>query len=126
MPNPTSVNIRKTIVIILAGLLIVYHLMKLSQMYLGSEGESHSMLVHGQSLLRIAIAVSLTLTILRLKYSLIAMWVSITALVLSQMVAHLQSNTLEPASLLSSLGYLKGFIVPSLITLLSPHASTDP
>ena len=66
-----------------------------------------------QLVLRGAIVFSLIGVLLRIKNALIAMWVSIGALV------GLQIIFLAPEPWVFDASYLRGFIVPSLISLLS-------
>ena len=114
----------------LAGLLIAYHTMKLFQLYFGGELERHSTLINCQSLIRIAILVSLILVVLRVRWSLLAMWLSIGALVGSQIVGHIGAHGFDLSNGQSPFGYFKGFIVPTLITILSfwiaPKRATVP
>lgn len=126
--------LRRSIIFVLAGLLIFHHTYTLCQLYLGSGSDlyevgsegTHSAYEIVQSILRVFIVVSLLLVIAAKRTALYAMWVSIGSLVASHYWAvyfDLPFRFLEGRTPLS---FLKGFIFPTVITLLFPPKKSDP
>jgi hypothetical protein len=118
--------VRRLIICALAGLLIWYHSYTLYELYLGSgldlyEGAStkaHMLFVHLQSILRALIACSLLLVAMNRRVALYGMWAAIGGLVATQYWAlffDLPFRFLEGRHPLS---FLKGFIIPTTITVL--------
>lgn len=106
---------------ILGGFLMLYHAMQ-TYLGLGSLGENDPV-ANIQLGLRVAIIISLFGVILRQSWGVIAMWVSIASLVGTQLI--FMSGTpwvFDPS-------YLRGFIIPALITGcsvgLSKSAATE-
>ena len=106
---------KKVVIFILSGFLIAYHIAKIYNLYIVQSEIDYSLLVNMQSLLRMAIVISLIFVILGKQKAIIAMWMSILVLVVTQYMAHF--TVLEPS--VSVFSYLKGFIIPSIITLIS-------
>lgn len=105
---------KRVVIFILSGFLIAYHVVKLYNLYIIQSEIDYSMLVHIQSLLRMAIVISLLFVILGKQKAIFGMWMSIFSLVVTQYMAHF--TVVEP--IFSIFSYLKGFIFPTLITLL--------
>jgi hypothetical protein len=120
------VPIQRLIIYVLAGLLIFYHTYTLYSLYLGSGTDlyevgnpnTHSLFEYVQSILRVLIIVSLLVVIMNRKFALYSMWAAISALIATHYWAlylDLPFHFLEGRHPLS---YLKGFIIPTVITLL--------
>lgn len=128
-----SLRIRRTIIWALAGLLIFYHVYTLYDLYLGSGTDlygattinEHAKFVHAQSILRILIIASLFLVAMNRRFALYGMWIAISALV----ATHYWALFFElPFSFLDGrhpLSYLKGFIIPTVITFLFLSMNTN-
>ncbi|MGG6463577.1 hypothetical protein [Solilutibacter silvestris] len=108
----------------LAGLLIFYHVYTLYDLYLGSGTDlygatnGHAKFVYAQSILRLLIITSLLLVAMNRRFALYGMWAAISALVATHYWAlffELPFRFLEGRHPLS---YLKGFIIPTVITFL--------
>lgn len=112
-------HVRSGLILLLAGFLIVYHTVKLKTLYTGSEAGAPTLtgLVHAQSVIRIFIILSLVAVVARVRGSLAFMWVGITLLVSSQMAQHFGGLGDTTAESGHYLGYLRGLIIPSVITL---------
>ena len=112
---------RLTVIFSLAGLLIFYHLFVLHDFYwVGNTTEAHE-LTHIQSIIRLCIASSLIAVLIGWRNALWAMWLSITALTVSRYILlylTVPENEISSGELFS---YLKGFIFPTVITLLYPN-----
>jgi len=113
-------RIRFAFVVLLAGFLIVYHAMKLKMAYLsGADSAALSMIAHGQNGLRALIILALLLVIARVRGALWVMWIGIGLLIASQIFAYFDGLLGEAANAAVYLGYLKGFILPTLITFVT-------
>ena len=110
----------------LAGLLIFYHTYTLYDLYLGSgtdiydvgNANTYALYRNIQSILRVFIISSLLLVVLNKRPALYGMWIAIAALVATHYWAlffDLPFRFLEGKHPLS---YLKGFIIPTVITIL--------
>lgn len=111
-------NSRKILVALLSGFLVLLHLASLWDAFLSGDLISADIYANFQSLLSVAIIASLLLVILGRKIGLVGMWVSITALILTQYWAHFgfyEADFTEGRSIVS---YLRGFMFPTVITLL--------
>ncbi len=130
-----SLQVRKLIIGALAGLLIFYHTYTLYDLYLGSgtdiydvgNANTYALYRHIQSILRVFIIGSLLLVVLNKRPALYGMWIAIAALVATHYWAlffDLPFRFLEGKHPLS---YLKGFIIPTVITILflSIHSHRD-
>lgn len=112
--------------------LFFYHSSKLYNIYLGedfmnsdnflnsfAQHISAKTIVTIQSAFRISILISLLLININKRIGLIGMWFGIGLLVLSQFWLVTVSNSEEVYAMFSGLRPLKGFILPTIITLLS-------
>ena len=110
----------------LAGLLIFYHLYILVEMYVGPGTDlyeaagvhTHPLFEHLQSLLRVMIVVSLVLVALNRGVALYGMWAGISALIATHYWALFHDLPFQFLEGRHPASYLKGFIIPSVITLL--------
>jgi hypothetical protein len=118
--------VRRIVICGLASLLIFYHTYTLFDLYLGSgtdlyQGGSentHSRFEHVQSILRVTIILSLTLVIMNRRFALYAMWAAIAALVATHYWAFYFDLPFRFLDGRQPLSYLKGFIIPTVITIL--------
>lgn len=128
-----SLPVRRLIIGLLAGLLVFYHSYTLYDLYLGSGtdlyggGSSimHPMFVHAQSILRISIIASLILVAMNKRFALYGMWAAISALVATHYWALYFGLPFLFLDGRHPLSYLKGFIIPTVITYLFLSTSTD-
>jgi hypothetical protein len=104
------------IILSLAGLLIWYHLIMLYDLATGLGLSSDANYNTIQGVLRIAIIASLTGVILCKKPALWAMWLSIGALIATHYWAHFGAVPVEFTVGRHPLSYLKGLIIPTIIT----------
>lgn len=121
--------LRRAIIWILAGLLIVYHCSVLYDLYLGggnheglydrSAGGTPKFYEYIQSLLRLVIIIGLALVACGIRRALWVMWAGIGALVATHYWAHFGGIPVAFTEGRHVLSYLKGFIFPTLITLLT-------
>lgn len=119
-------RLQRVVIVALAGLLVFYHTYTLFELYVGSgtdlyEGASangHSSFVHTQSILRLLIIVSLVLVAMNRRYALYGMWAAIGALVATHYWAYFFDLPFRFLEGRHPLSYLKGFIIPTVITLL--------
>jgi len=111
---------------VLAGLLIFYHTYTLYDLYLGSgtdlyesgSANTHPLFEHGQSVLRVMIVFSLVLVALNMRFGLYAMWTAISALIATHYWALFFDLPFRFLDGRHPISYLKGFIIPTVITLL--------
>jgi hypothetical protein len=120
-------RVQRMIIGALAALLIFYHTYTLYDLYLGSgtdlyesgSAKAQPFFEHGQSVLRVMIVLSLALLVaLNTRFALYGMWAAISALIATHYWAlffDLPFRFLEGRHPLS---YLKGFIIPTVITFL--------
>ena len=121
-----SFGLQRLVICALAGLLIFYHTYTLYDLYVGSgtdlyEGGSartHAAFVHAQSILRVMIIFSLVFVVLKRRFALFGMWVAISALIATHYWAYFFDLPYRFLDGRHPLSYLKGFIIPTLITLL--------
>jgi len=119
-------QVQRIVICALAGLLIFYHTYTLYDLYLGSgtdlyEGEStntHALFEHVQSILRVTIVFSLVLVAMNKRFALYGMWTAISALVATHYWALFFDLPFRFLDGRHPLSYLKGFIIPTAITLL--------
>lgn len=104
------------IILLLAGLLIYYHLTMLADLARGQGLSSDPRYNAIQGILRFAIMVSLAFVVLGKRPALPAMWISIGLLVATQYWAHWGHLPVDFTAGRHPLSYLKGFIFPSIIT----------
>jgi hypothetical protein len=126
--------IKRTAVCALAGLLIFYHTYTLYDLYLGSgtdlyqgaSAHTHSLFEHVQSILRVLIIFSLLLVAMNKRFALYGMWISISALVATHYWAFFFDLPFRFLEGRHPLSYLKGFIIPTAITLLYLSMNSRP
>lgn len=121
--------VRRAIIWILAGLLIVFHCSVLYDLYLGagnfeglydrSAGGTPKYYEYIQSALRVVIIVGLALVASGFRRALWLMWAGIGGLVATHYWAHLGGIPVAFTEGRHVLSYLKGFIFPTVITLLT-------
>lgn len=121
--------VRRTIIWILAGLLIVYHCSVLYDLYLGTGNHEglYDRSANGtpgyyeyiQSALRLVIIIGLTLVASGFRRALWVMWAGIASLVATHYWAHFGGIPVAFTEGRHVLSYLKGFIFPTVITLLT-------
>jgi len=104
------------IILTLAGLLICYHLIMLYDLAMGHGLSSDATYNAVQGLLRIAIIASLILVVLGKKPALWAMWISIGSLIATHYWAHFGTVPVEFTAGRHPLSYLKGLIIPTIVT----------
>ena len=121
--------LRRTIICVLAGLLIVYHCTVLYDLYLGvgnhdglydrTASGTPKFYEYIQSALRLVIIAGLTLVACGIRRALWVMWAGIGALVATHYWAHFGDIPVAFTAGRHPLSYLKGFIFPTVITLLT-------
>ncbi|PHZ83671.1 hypothetical protein [Paremcibacter congregatus] len=116
---------RLAIIFILSGLLILYHLSKVVDLYIAPGITEASPLLLIQSAVRIAIASTLLLVVFGQKRALWGMWIAITALTVTRYILLLQTEPLSGIEFTTYLSYLRGFIFPTIITLCYPTARRE-
>jgi hypothetical protein len=124
-------RLQRIVIFALAGLLVFYHTYTLFELYVGSgtdlyggpNANGHSLYAHTQSILRLAIIVSLVLVAMNRRSALYGMWAAIGALVATHYWAYFFDLPFHWVEGRHPLAYLKGFIIPTVITLL--HLSTN-
>ncbi|HEY6941490.1 hypothetical protein [Dokdonella sp.] len=121
----------------LAGLLVFYHAYTLYDLYLGSgtdiydvgNANTHDLYRHIQSILRVLIISSLVLVVLNKRPALYGMWIAIASLVATHYWAYFFDLPFRFLQGTHPLSYLKGFIIPTVITLLflatHSHGASD-
>ena len=119
-------HVGRAIIYTLAGFLIFYHTYTLYDLYLGTgtdiydvgNASTYALYRHIQSILRVFIISSLLLVVMNKPRALYGMWIAIASLVATHYWAlffDLPFRFLEGKHPLS---YLKGFIIPTVITIL--------
>ncbi len=116
---------RRVAIGVIAGFLILLHIVFLADLYTHDKISNHSTYVNLQSLISISIAASLLLVILGKKAGIVGMWVSITALILTQYWAHFGFQEADFTEGRSVFSYLRGFMIPTAITFLFVFPRTD-
>lgn len=121
--------LRRTVICVLAGLLVFYHFNVLYDLYLGvgnHEGlydrtgsGTPKYYEHLQSMLRLVIIIGLTLVACGFRRALWVMWAGIGTLVATHYWAHFGDIPVAFTDGRDPLSYLKGFIFPTVITLLT-------
>lgn len=107
------------IILILAGFLIFYHG---SRLFIAATQTDRSTLEpadYGVFVIRFLIITSLLCVITRVKSALLAMWISISGLVVIQYLIHFDVIAIDAKPMKSATSYLRGFIIPAIITLFS-------
>lgn len=108
--------VQSLVILVLAGLLIFYHLTMLGDLAAGNALSSDATYNAVQAVLRFAIVASLAGLVLGRRIALWAMWCSIGGLVATQYWAHFGDVPVDFTEGRSPLSYLRGLIVPSIIT----------
>jgi hypothetical protein len=119
-------QVQRIVICALAGLLIFYHTYTLYDLYLGSgtdlygseSANAHPLFEHVQSILRVIIICSLVLVAMNRRFALYVMWTAISALVATHYWAFFYDLPFRFLEGRHPLSYLKGFIIPTIITLL--------
>ncbi len=109
---------KRLAITLIAGFLILLHVVGLFDVYATGEVFRYTAFENLQSTLSVFIILSLTLVIFRKSIGIIGMWVSITALILTQYWAHfgfVETDFTEGRTVFS---YLRGFMIPTAITAL--------
>jgi len=120
------ISVQRIVICALAGLFIFYHTYTLFDLYFGSgtdlygdEGRNtHPLYVNVQSILRLMIILSLILVVLNRRFGLYGMWVAIAALIATHYWAFFFDLPFRFLDGKHPLSYLKGFIMPTVITFL--------
>lgn len=104
------------VIVALAGLLVFYHLTMLHDLANGNGLSSDATYNAIQGALRIGIIASLTGVVLGKQKALWSMWLSIGGLIATQYWAHFGYVAADFTTGRHPLSYLKGFIIPTIIT----------
>lgn len=116
----------RLIIFALASLLIFYHTYTLYDLYLGSgtdiydigNANAYDLYRHTQSILRVFIISSLVLVVLNKRPALYGMWAAIATLIATHYWAYFFDLPFRFLVGTHPLSYLKGFIIPTVITIL--------
>jgi hypothetical protein len=119
-------DFRQLIVYALAGLFIFYHTYTLCDLYLGSgtdiydvgNSSTYDLYRHVQSSLRVLIISSLLLVAMNWRLGLYGMWAAISALIATHYWAYFLDLPFRFLESKHPLSYLKGFIMPTVVTIL--------
>lgn len=118
------------LVLPLAGLLVFYHLVMLYDLMAGRGLSSDGTYNAVQGILRLGIVASLIAVALGRRTGLWLMWATIGALIATHYWAHFGGIPNEFSGSRSPLSYLKGLIIPTIITatflLPRPRLNTRP
>ncbi|WP_299193442.1 hypothetical protein [uncultured Erythrobacter sp.] len=106
----------RILILMLAGLLVFYHLTMIYEFWAGQSLSADGTYNAVQAALRLLIAGSLTIVVLGKRAGLWMMWISIGGLVATQYWAHFGGVHADFTVGRHPLSYLKGFIIPSIIT----------
>ena len=125
-PDGRLFLLQRVVIFALAGLLVFYHTYTLFKLYVGSgtdlyggpSANGHPLYTHTQSILRLLIIVSLVLVATNRRSALYGMWAAIGALVATHYLAYFFDLPFRFLEGRHPLSYLKGFIIPTVITLL--------
>jgi hypothetical protein len=118
--------VQRIIICALAGLLIFYHTYTLFDLYFGSGTDlyddgsrnTHPLFENAQSILRVIIIFNLILVILNRRFGLYGMWIAISSLIATHYWAFFFDLPFRFLDGRHPLSYLKGFIIPTVITFL--------
>lgn len=108
---------QRLIIIALASLFIFYHVTMLSDFVRWHDQASDALYNCVQAALRVGIIVSLTLVVLGKRFALWTMWFSIGSLIVTHYWAHFGMVEADFTIGRHPLSYLKGLIMPSIITM---------
>ena len=117
---------QRIVICALAGLLILYHTYTLFDLYFGSGTDlyddrgrnTHPLFESTQSILRAMIIFSLVIVVLNRRFGLYGMWLAISALIATHYWAFFLDLPFRFLDDRHPLSYLKGFIIPAVITFL--------
>lgn len=118
--------VRRIVICALAGLLVFYHTYTLFDLYFGSgtdlygggSGNAYPWFERTQSILRVIIIFSLVFVVMNRRFALYGMWAGISALVATHYWAFFFDLPFLFLDGRHPLSYLKGFIIPTVISLL--------
>ena len=118
--------VQRIVICALAGLLIFYHAYTLFDLYFGSGTDLYyagsrntlSLFESVQSILRVIIIFSLIIVVLNKRFGLYGMWIAISALIATHYWAFFFDLPFRFLDGRHPLSYLKGFIIPTVITFL--------
>jgi glucan phosphoethanolaminetransferase (alkaline phosphatase superfamily) len=117
LPTNPPHFVQRLIIIALASLFIFYHVTMLSDFVRWHDQTSDSLYNCVQAVLRVGIIVSLTLVVLGKRFALWTMWFSIGSLIVTHYWAHFGMVEADFTIGRHPLSYLKGLIMPSIITM---------
>jgi hypothetical protein len=131
-PDGLLFQIQRVVIFALAALLISYHTYTLFDLYVGAgtdiygapSANGHALYMHTHSVLRVLIIVSLVLVAMNRQSALYGMWAAIGTLVATHYWAYFFDLPFPFLEGRHPLSFLKGFIIPTVITLL--FLSTNP
>jgi len=118
--------VQRIVICALAGLLIFYHTYTLCDLYFGSgtdlydrgSSNTHLLFQSVQSILRVLIIFNLIILSLNKRFGLYGMWIGISALIATHYWALFFDLPFRFLDGRHPLSYLKGFIIPTVITFL--------
>ena len=118
--------VRRIVIFALASLLVFYHTYTLFDLYIGSgtdlygggSGNAYPLFEHTQSILRVMIVFSLVLVVMNRRFALYGMRAAISALVATHYWAFFFDLPFAFLDGRHPLSYLKGFIIPTVISIL--------
>jgi hypothetical protein len=126
LPKSAPHPVPRLIILALAGLFIFYHVTMLIDFARGLE-ETNDALYNGvQAALRVGIIASLTLVVLGKRFALWTMWLSILGLIATHYWAHFGMVEADFTIGRHPLSYLKGLIMPSIITAAFLYRKREP
>jgi hypothetical protein len=111
------------IIFVLAGLLIFYHSSLLIDFYILTALPEPNWYIHLQSITRAIIVISLVGVIAGKNTFLLGMWGGIASLTLTRYGLLFVNETFDSVPTTELLGYLRGFIFPTIITICYPKKS---
>lgn len=123
MPNRTNATdlwlrrLSQAVIMVLAGLLVFYHLTMLWDFANGERLSSNAAYNVVQAGLRIVIIAGLSGVVLGRRLALWVMWAGITSLIATHYWAHFGLVAADFTAGRHPLSYLKGWIIPTIITL---------
>lgn len=122
MPGMTTAQMRpmfapaNLVILLLAGLLVFYHLVMLSDLAAGRALSGDPVYNAVQGALRLGIIASLVAVALGYRIALVTMWLSIGSLIATHYWAHFGPVSADFTIGRHPLSYLKGLIIPTIIT----------
>jgi len=107
----------RLIILALASLFIFYHITMLTDFVRGHDQTSDTLYNGVQAALRVGIIASLSLVVLGKRFALWTMWFSIGSLIMTHYWAHFGMVEADFTIGRHPLSYLKGLIMPSIVTV---------